>query len=67
MVLTRIASEKVVHRRIAAVEGLAIMRFRDGFLSPGGKRHSVWGSAAMAARSFALGLGGFSSSSNIRA
>jgi len=41
--LTRIASEKVVLRWVAAIEGLTMMRFRDGFLSPGGQRHRVSG------------------------
>jgi hypothetical protein len=34
MALARVAPEEVVHLRIAAIKGLAIMRFRDGFLSP---------------------------------
>ncbi len=60
--LTCVSSEKVVHCGITAIESLVIMRLRDCFFSPGWQGHIVSGNAAIAACSFALGFGGFSSS-----
>src|SRR5579872_1024356 len=58
------APEERIHRVIAAIERLAIMRFGDRLLVPSGHGHRRSGNALMTPRSLALGRGGFSS--NIR-
>jgi hypothetical protein len=61
MTLPRIAPEKVVHLSIAAIESLAVMRLGDRLFVPERECHATgFGIAAMAARSLALGAGGYS-------
>lgn len=64
--LSRKTSQKLVHLRIAAIEGSAIMGFLDRFLVPLRNAHRVSGRAAIAVRSLALGFGGFSSRLRMR-
>src|ERR1035438_533375 len=65
MALASVTLEEVIHRRIATIERLPIMLFRDWLFVPGRNAHRRFrvgfGIAAMAARSLAFGAGGFSS------
>ena len=55
------ALQEFVQRRLAAVEGSAIMFFADRLLMPCRQAHDFFFAKALAAaRNFAFGLGGFS-------
>lgn len=66
MALPGKALQKCIHLRITAVEGGPIMGFSDRLFVPNRKAHRVSGSAAIAARSLALGFGGLSNRSMMR-
>ena len=65
MSVAGITREEIVHGRIATVERLPIVLFRNRFFVPGGKAHNClrigFDIRAMAARSLAFCAGGFSS------
>jgi hypothetical protein len=65
MALASVTLEEAIHGRIATIERLPIMLFRDWFFVPGGNAHRRFRAgfdiAAMTARGLAFGAGGFSS------